>query len=121
MKCFIHHNEEAVAACKKCGKGMCSNCSAYGGHTGVCPACKKKDYQAAVQKLNVNLDNYKTERGWYIFKTIVFCWTIIYLIYGLVKIVNLNSEIQNTESNIKTYNTEIAKLDKALSQGIARI
>ena len=48
MNCFIHHDKVAVATCKRCGKAMCENCSAYSGHSGVCPECR--------------LDNYRVER-----------------------------------------------------------
>jgi hypothetical protein len=46
MKCFSHVNEEASGVCKKCGKAMCINCSAYSNHSGVCPACRLKEFEA---------------------------------------------------------------------------
>lgn len=39
MKCFVHEDKEAVAVCKECGKAMCSDCSSFGMHSGVCPEC----------------------------------------------------------------------------------
>ncbi len=45
MKCFVHLDKEAIAACKTCGKGMCDNCSAYSNHSGICPECRKKEYE----------------------------------------------------------------------------
>ena len=44
MKCFIHNEVEAIAACRKCGKGMCQDCSAYSGHTGICPECRRQEF-----------------------------------------------------------------------------
>lgn len=46
MYCFIHHNEEAIAVCKKCGKAMCQNCSAYSEHSGICPECRREEFIA---------------------------------------------------------------------------
>ena len=45
MNCFIHPAKEASSVCKKCGKAMCINCSAYSNHSGICPACKKEEYE----------------------------------------------------------------------------
>lgn len=42
MKCFYHVNEDARAVCKKCGKGMCIDCSATSQHKGYCPSCALK-------------------------------------------------------------------------------
>lgn len=40
MKCFVHHEKDAVGACKHCGKGLCTECvvEAKGGVScrGVC-------------------------------------------------------------------------------------
>ena len=63
MKCFIHTGVEAIASCKTCGKGMCSNCSAYSGHTGVCPACRKKEFEREVARC-------QSEKVSYIWKAI---------------------------------------------------
>ena len=62
MRCFIHTNVEAIAACRQCGKGMCENCSAYSGHTGICPECRRNEFiaevntkQARVEELAKNM------------------------------------------------------------------
>jgi len=40
MKCFVHHEKDAVGTCKHCGKGLCTECvvEAKGGVScrGVC-------------------------------------------------------------------------------------
>ncbi len=78
-------NKEAIAACRKCGKGMCANCSAYSGHSGICPECRKKKLENEVSKLSTINHNLK----WEIFKaaagTILLCWTIIFGIINGVK------------------------------------
>jgi hypothetical protein len=38
MKCAKHHNQKAVAICKICGAGLCSDCAAS---TYLATACKK--------------------------------------------------------------------------------
>lgn len=44
MKCFIHIHDDAIAVCKRCGKAMCGNCSAYTNHSGICPECKREEF-----------------------------------------------------------------------------
>lgn len=51
MRCFIHSNVEAIAVCKKCGKAMCTNCSSYSGHSGICPECRRDEYIAERKNL----------------------------------------------------------------------
>ena len=46
MKCFIHMHEEALAVCNRCGKAMCASCSAYSGHKGICPECRRNEFIA---------------------------------------------------------------------------
>ena len=121
MKCFIHRQEEDVSACRTCGKGMCSNCSAYTNHSGICPACKKVELEKTLRESLQCRDSLDKEKGWYIFKTIIFCWTIIYLFYGLYKIASTSAEIEKTDKNIDFLNGEIHKINVALTQGEAKI
>ncbi|MEM2119209.1 MAG: hypothetical protein QW840_03680 [Candidatus Bathyarchaeia archaeon] len=39
MKCYLHPKEDAVAVCKSCGKGVCSNCVIEVGGISYCKAC----------------------------------------------------------------------------------
>ena len=115
MKCFVHFNQEAVAACRTCGKGMCSSCSAYSGHSGVCPECRKKEFEKElVERIN-------NTRGlkWNIFTsaamTILLCWTVIFgIIYG-VKWHNAKVALEENEKRKQYLAGEISKLQKALS------
>ena len=114
MKCFVHIQEEAVAACRKCGKGMCANCSAYSGHSGVCPECRKKEFEKEVSRLSKENHNLK----WEIFKaaagTILLCWTII---FGIINGVKWHKRVKLRDSNearIAKLKTEIDKLNNVL-------
>ena len=114
MKCFVNINEEAIAACRHCGKGMCANCSAYSGHSGICPECRKKEFEKEVSNLSVR----NHELKWEIFKaaagTILLCWTIIFCIINGVKWYNRAKEKSQNEERIEKLQQEIAKLNKVL-------
>ena len=118
MKCFIHHDSEAIAACRKCGKGMCSTCSAYSNHSGICPECRRDEFIKKRDQIEKQINYKKHDLGWYIFKSIIFVWTIIYPIYGIYKIVTLNNAIKEAEAQSEKYTIEILKLGKALKQGV---
>ena len=121
MKCFIHGAKEAVAACRNCGKGMCSDCSAYSGHTGVCPQCRKKELEAErIQKYQEAKSLLWSIVGWSIL-TVALCWTVILLLVGGVKIFNRVRARRDAMDRIYYLNGEIAKLDNALRQGRAII
>ncbi|MDE7301772.1 MAG: hypothetical protein K2N60_00480 [Oscillospiraceae bacterium] len=40
MKCFCHHDRDAVAQCSKCGKFLCSECAEVW-EPPLCPSCGK--------------------------------------------------------------------------------
>ena len=115
MKCFIHFNQEAIAACRKCGKGMCSSCSAYSGHTGVCPECRKNEFvEERLKRLN-QISSLKWEIFKSAFLTVLFAITIIGgIVYG-VKWHKNKVALQENEDRIAYLSKEIAKLDKAIS------
>ena len=39
MKCYVHPKEDAVAVCKSCGKGVCSNCAVEINGIAYCKTC----------------------------------------------------------------------------------
>ena len=116
MKCFIHNSKEAVAACKKCGKGMCSNCSAYSGHTGICPECRKREFEATRATLYSKVNGLK----WRVIgTTILLCltfWTVIGGIYFGVKLYKNVKERNENDSKIAFLTKEIDKLNAALTR-----
>ena len=122
MRCFVHINEEAIAACRSCGKGMCANCSAYSGHSGICPECRKVEFEKEVKRLK----SYNKELKWGIIGaaagTILLCWTIIFgLIFG-ISWYKKKKEYENNEERIFYLESEIEKLNKVLySRGTATL
>lgn len=136
MKCFMHPDVEAIATCKKCGKAMCANCSAYSNHSGICPQCKMEEYQAEL--IDINEYRRSTIWGW-IGKGIGFValWAISIwlmaeeeyalalgvlgtLVFGIWSAVKIPKFIKS--SRRKTFLIEeIAKISKSLSKGDAVI
>ncbi len=122
MRCFVHINEEAIAACRHCGKGMCANCSAYSGHSGICPECRKVEFEKEVKSLK----SYNKELKWGIIGaaagTILLFWTIIFgLIFG-ISWYKKKKEYENNEERIFYLESEIEKLNKVLySRGTATL
>ena len=115
MKCFVHGAREAVAACRFCGKGMCSSCSAYSNHTGKCPECRKKDFEKEV----VNLVGEKKGLLWGIvgwsFLTAVLVFTLVGWIFGVIAIINRVKKRKQITERIEFLTGEIEKLNQALA------
>lgn len=50
MKCFVHHDQDAVGTCKACQKGLCPACAVDAGHSLTCKgACEQR--AALVEKI----------------------------------------------------------------------
>jgi hypothetical protein len=50
MKCFVHHDQDAVGICKNCQKGLCPICAVDSGHAITCKGeCAER--AAGVEKL----------------------------------------------------------------------
>ena len=110
MKCFIHRSEEAVATCKQCGKAMCIDCSAYSEHTGICPECRRKEFIEKRNQLLYQIENLRKER----IKAIVFA---VLLCIWIIQAVTRTNRINELEQQAYMLDTEIQKLNKALSIG----
>lgn len=140
MYCFIHTDTEAAAVCKKCGKAMCHNCSAYSGNTGICPACRKEEFE------NERSQNYiykKEEiKGIVVAAVIALVVLIIGIVFmtlgsiflyaGLIVLgvgiivftvifVKKGRLLKSYIDRIVYLTQEIEKIDKALSLGVAQI
>ncbi|MBE5740577.1 MAG: hypothetical protein E7349_06995 [Clostridiales bacterium] len=121
MKCFIHSNEEAVAACKKCGKGMCANCSAYSDHSGICPECRREDFIREREDCEMQARDYKKGMVWNIVWCVLLCWTVIAIPWNLISFFMRKSKRAKVLSRINFLTEEITKLTKALNTGSAII
>ena len=113
MKCFIHFDKEAIAVCKTCGKAMCANCSSYSGHSGVCPECRKKEFEQKVASLYAENKDLK----WSIAK----CALIFFLVVPIFFIIKHVNEINSNKAKIARLNGEINKLNTALRRGNSSI
>ncbi len=115
MKCFIHKGVEALAVCKRCGKAMCDECSAYSGHSGICPECRKQDFILETNQINTRLKALKKEIIWGLFKTIIFFWLIIPLAVGLFNYFKRKKEREALTDRLNLLNGEIARLNSILN------
>jgi len=50
MKCYVHPKEDAVAVCKSCGKGVCSNCAVEINGVAYCKTCVESKAVAATSR-----------------------------------------------------------------------
>ena len=120
MKCFIHADREATAVCKKCGKAMCADCSAYSGHTGICPACRREEFVNERNSLEQEAKGYSLALvGWGLF-TVLLVWILIGL-YGVYRIYRKVKRQNWIRERVAYLNGEIAKIDRALAAGRAAI
>lgn len=110
MRCFIHTDVEAIAACRKCGKGMCSNCSAYSGHTGICPECRRNEFilEAATKRNRVVA--LEKEIKWNIAKTVLLFWTLYFLFAGIYEHSKMKKELETLNQRIDVLDKEIIRL-----------
>ena len=114
MKCFIHGDREAIAVCKRCGKGMCSNCSAYTGHSGICPECTLSSLTAR------RYEEARTRTGAIVCSVIMTILAIIAIAPAIVIGICVIRTIVISK-RINALDDEIGKLQRALSQGTAAI
>lgn len=112
MKCFIHNEVEAVAACRKCGKGMCQDCSAYSGHTGICPECRRQEFILEATQKKARIVELEKKRKWNIAKTVLLFWTLHFLYTGVRDHCRMKKELESLRTRVATLDTEIARLTK---------
>ena len=116
MKCFIHLEKEAVAACRQCGKGMCADCSAYSGHTGICPECRLKGFKQEVAQKRAAYDEEHKQQVWDVAKAVLLCWLIIPVFVGLYRFFKHKKAKESLGARIAALNNEIKKLESVLQR-----
>ena len=52
MRCYRHHEREAVGTCKACGKGLCEDCTSDLGHGLAC----KGEHEELVKTYNMIIE-----------------------------------------------------------------
>lgn len=117
MKCFIHFDKEAVAACRNCGKGMCANCSAFSGHRGICPECRKEELEKEVSKLISD----KKEQQMYIVNWAILALLVITIPVSAIAIAIKAKKIKEIDEAINSSYKTINRLNQALKRGSASI
>jgi len=55
MKCFYHHERDAVGICKSCGKGLCQECSIDLGKGLACRDHCENDAKAVIELIERNI------------------------------------------------------------------
>ena len=136
MNCFIHPHKAAVATCKRCGKAMCENCSAYSGHSGECPECRNADYKRERAAL---IDERKSKIRWIVFEAVIIALVVLFTLLMIIEagaamlvfliaalipvpfIVRNAKRLKAIKERLTFVEGEIAKLDAALARGVAEI
>ena len=57
MKCYNHHDRDAFAVCKSCGKALCLECAEEYKNTFICKGSKACRHVADVEFVNYFKDN----------------------------------------------------------------
>ena len=55
MRCFYHHDREAVGTCKSCGKGVCPECAVDLGKGLACRGHCEEDARAVIELIERNI------------------------------------------------------------------
>ena len=136
MNCFIHPHKAAVATCKRCGKAMCENCSAYSGHSGICPECRNDEYKCERAAL---IDERKSKIRWIVFEAVIIALVVLFTLLMIIEagaamlvfliaalilvpfIVRNAKRLKAIKERLTFVEGEIAKLDAALARGVAEI
>lgn len=136
MNCFIHPHKAAVATCKRCGKAMCENCSAYSGHSGICPECRNDEYKRERAAL---IDERKSKIRWTVFEAVIIALVVLFTLLMIIEagaamlvfliaalipvpfIVRNAKRLKAIKERLTFVEGEIAKLDAALGRGVAEI
>ena len=136
MNCFIHPHKAAVATCKRCGKAMCENCSAYSGHSGICPECRNDEYKRERAAL---IDERKSKIRRIVFEAVIIALVVLFTLWMIIEagaamlvfliaalilvpfIVRNAKRLKAIKERLTFVEGEIAKLDAALGRGVAEI
>lgn len=92
MKCYYHHQSDAVAICKSCGRGLCPECEA---DVGPGSACKQR-CENDVKDLNTIIQRSKSayQKTGAVYKRsamALLVMGIIFIFIGVLPIIMLNN------------------------------
>ncbi len=132
MKCFIHTETEAIAACRKCGKGMCEDCSSYSGHSGICPECRREDFIKECNQKYSEIAELTRKIKWNIFWMVVLAILFVFftvmafisgfeiLIFSAIILIIFLAKLASLSTKKRNRATLLARADK-LSAEIKRL
>ena len=83
MKCYNHHDRDAFAVCKSCGKALCLECAEEYKNTFICKGSKACRHVADVEFVNYFKDN--SEGAWRFNRIAFMLIGAFLLLYILVK------------------------------------
>jgi hypothetical protein len=83
MRCFVHHDQEAVGVCRACGKGLCPDCAVDLGHTICCRACVQKAQELQAQIVRNELATKAQKRNRFFLPIYFIAFGVIGLYFGL--------------------------------------
>ena len=83
MKCFNHHDRDAFAVCKSCGKALCLECAEEYKNEFICKDSPKCHHVADVEYVNYFKDN--SEGAWRFNRIAFMLIGAFLLLYVVVK------------------------------------
>jgi len=84
MRCFVHHDHEAVGICRACGKGLCPDCAVDLGHSISCKgACEQKAQEFHEQFVRNEVILKTQKRNRFFGPAIIFAMGVIFFGFGL--------------------------------------
>ena len=83
MKCYNHHDRDAFAVCKACGKALCLECAEEYKNEFICKDSPKCQHVADVEYVNYFKDN--SEGAWRFNRIAFMLIGVFLLLYVIVK------------------------------------
>ena len=117
MKCYVHHEEEAVATCAKCGVAMCHACekkalfrTANGTGQAMCPRCSLNEAQSIVDY----------ESKWLKKRAIKLGFCSLFIVWGLIEYFG-RLQVQIEQDLSSNYISGIHLIKKSVEQFIRSV
>lgn len=84
MKCYNHHQVDAVGICKNCSKGICTECLVDVGNGIACKSTCEQEVRNINQLINRNKESYRLAGNSYLRNSIYMgLLGIIFISFGL--------------------------------------
>jgi hypothetical protein len=84
MKCYYHPDEQAIALCKYCQRGLCSECAAHAGDSLACKGLHEEQVRAMEALMQKNILQSKRVGSDYLRNTIFYGVVgLLFTVFGL--------------------------------------